>query len=696
MRMSIKLKIMLGLLIPLILVVSITFALSARDITTQSTHMLLKGVSFQLKGIEQALSTFLNEAKLNTRMMALDHRASDTEHILTNYLSSVPAKTAEAWPEDIQGKALRAFYKTILQSHESYEDAYMGTHTGATILGYNNPLPPGYDPRKRDWYKDASLHPDEVGLSPAYQDILGEAMISSFKAISKNGQIVGVAAIDISLNKITSLVQTVRLGQKGFAILFQDDGTILANPHDKETNFQNITDAGNEIYARLFKADKDGLLVTLDKQEYQATSYTSPSLGWKIVGLIPQQEIMAPIYATLTRLALIFVSSLLAISVFIWFFIDKATVTPLNQVVTFLGTIRRGEYDDTIDHTRKDEIGEIFTALNETAATLKKSMQEINTKTEEAEKKTLEAQEATAIAETAAQQAEKARSEGMRQAGSQLEDTTLELKQDSANITKETDKIHDGTQIQKERIQSTVTAMEEMNSTVMEVAKNAASASENAQEAKDMADHGAVAVNKSVNAINAIQKEAAGLRENMGELEAKAQEIGNIMGVITDIADQTNLLALNAAIEAARAGEAGRGFAVVADEVRKLAEKTMSATKEVGDSISAIQSVTQQNANAMSKTVTDLEEATKLANSSGEALQKIVQGAEMTADQIQSIATAAEEQSATSEEIANSLEDINRIATETQANVLETRERILSLNTQVDSLTELVLELKAS
>ena len=155
------------------------------------------------------------------------------------------------------------------------------------------------------------------------------------------------------------------------------------------------------------------------------------------------------------------------------------------------------------------------------------------------------------------------------------------------------------------------------------------------------------------------------LHVNMQELGTRAESIDNVLNVISDIADQTNLLALNAAIEAARAGEAGRGFAVVADEVRKLAEKTMAATKEVSDSIHANQDSARINTTKVNHAVSSVAEANKLANSSGEALKEIVALAATSSSIVGSIAAAAEKQRATSEEIGHAIDEVSRVVGET-------------------------------
>ncbi|WP_320174057.1 methyl-accepting chemotaxis protein [Maridesulfovibrio sp.] len=220
------------------------------------------------------------------------------------------------------------------------------------------------------------------------------------------------------------------------------------------------------------------------------------------------------------------------------------------------------------------------------------------------------------------------------------------------------------------------TAMDEMNSTVLEVARNASSAADLALESQKKAGEGERMVANAVSTITEVRAQSEQLQEDMADLGKQAEGIGNIMGVISDIADQTNLLALNAAIEAARAGDAGRGFAVVADEVRKLAEKTMTATHEVGEYISSIQASARKNIENTEKSTEAIMEVTDLINRSGEVLKDIVDKVSETNDQVRSIATASEEQSAASEQISRSTGQINSIAGETAQAMNESAEAV--------------------
>ena len=278
-------------------------------------------------------------------------------------------------------------------------------------------------------------------------------------------------------------------------------------------------------------------------------------------------------------------------------------------------------------------------------------------------------------------------------AASQASEVANRLAAASEELSAQVEQVSRGAEQQKVRVESTASAMTEMNATVLEVARNAGQASEQTENTRDKADSGSRLVNQVVQSIHQVNSIAGNMHANMQELGAQAQSIGGVMNVISDIADQTNLLALNAAIEAARAGEAGRGFAVVADEVRKLAEKTMTATNEVGNNITAIQHSARVNIEAMGEAAKAVTEATELANSSGEALAEILDLASANSAIVASIATAAEEQSATSEEINHAINEINQIVAETTEGMMQASSAVQDLSHMAQELNRIMEEL---
>lgn len=238
------------------------------------------------------------------------------------------------------------------------------------------------------------------------------------------------------------------------------------------------------------------------------------------------------------------------------------------------------------------------------------------------------------------------------------------------------------------------TAMNEMTATVREVAQNAANASTASTQTRDKAHEGAAVVRNATRSIEEVHEVSMELKSDMVLLNNHAKAISEIMNVISDIADQTNLLALNAAIEAARAGEAGRGFAVVADEVRKLAEKTVTSTNDVGNAINAIQQSTSKSMASMDNAVNQVEQANDFAGESGQALDAIVGTVEDTTGRISAIAAASEEQSAASEQINRSIVEVNDVMAGTARSMKEVRQETDKLVALTQRLADLTGRLK--
>ncbi len=234
------------------------------------------------------------------------------------------------------------------------------------------------------------------------------------------------------------------------------------------------------------------------------------------------------------------------------------------------------------------------------------------------------------------------------------------------------------------------TASEEMSQTITDIARNAASASELATESEKIALEGLSMSDKASNIVRSANTATSELKKAIESLNKRVEEIGDIVTVIKDIADQTNLLALNAAIEAARAGEQGRGFAVVADEVRKLAEKTIKSTEEIAGKISAVQSESRDSLKSMEITAHEVAEALKALNDVKETLNNIVEHSLKVKDTITHIATSTEEQSSASDEIARSAERSSAVANDVKHVTDTVAKEIENLNDVIKKLTDAI------
>ncbi|NTW80044.1 MAG: methyl-accepting chemotaxis protein [Geobacteraceae bacterium] len=284
--------------------------------------------------------------------------------------------------------------------------------------------------------------------------------------------------------------------------------------------------------------------------------------------------------------------------------------------------------------------------------------------------------------------------EKLRNIISQISSTSSQVASAAVQLNATAEQIATGAEEVAAQAGTVATAGEEMSATSGDIAQNCQMAAEGAQRASHTAQNGAAVVEKTVRVMGQIAEKVQESAKTVESLGSRSDQIGAIIGTIEDIADQTNLLALNAAIEAARAGEQGRGFAVVADEVRALAERTTRATREIGEMIKSIQKETKDAVAAMEQGVHQVETGTEEAAKSGQALQDILQQVNDVAMQVNQIATAAEEQTATTSEISSNMQQITEVVQQTSHGAHESATAASQLSGNAEELQRLVRQFK--
>lgn len=517
--------------------------------------------------------------------------------------------------------------------------------------------------------------------------------------IMKDGKIVGTVGIGISLvhekvvdslKQSTGMEVTIFKGDNRVMTTIQENGKRIIGSKATDKNILNVVlQEGKSIFTDTF----------IQGNPYKSAYWPIMSVSGKPLGMwfigSPLGQLMevqndAIIKASMAGAIVVVVFGLLSI------LLGTALSKPVKQCTNFAVAVADGNMNATLDVRSNDEVGTLAKALHEMLAHLKSRIIESHEQSKEALAKGEEARAAMEEARTAQRAAETARQEGMLAAAEHLQSVASILSTASGALMTQIEYSEQGSSEQESRVGETASAMEEMNSTVMEVARNANQASELTHSTRLKADSGAQIVHEVVQNIGQVEKDALTMKQDMASLNESVQAIHQIMNVISDIADQTNLLALNAAIEAARAGEAGRGFAVVADEVRKLAEKTMNSTTDVAKAIKSIQQSTHKSMEQVDLTVVNIGKTTIKAAEAGDALREIVDLVESAASQVQAIAAASEQQSATSEQINRSMVDINNIAVETSKSMRQAALSVSELSNQSQVLSKLIDEMKGN
>ena len=633
MNFTIKKKLIFSFLASTITPILCLCLILGNSIRKSSLDKFYESTGKELSHIGRTLDVFVDDIRENVAMAANNPNVVLVDDSISSFLNTTVkkgVKVSDAGP--LEQKIIK-FFHTIQDSHKSYVEVFLGTERGGFTSSSENTLPAGYDPRIRPWYKETVAHQIKDALiTKAYRSTSGDAVFSATHVISKQGKLMGVMGIDVSLKKLTEAIQNIKIGKTGYAMLIQDDGVILADPGHKDTNFKKLTDIEIPAFKQINKTASGNLEFELNNTSYIATVMTSPALGWKLVGLIQKSEIMSEVYELLSILVMVGLA-LSAVFAVMAFFLAVSLVKPLVNTTAMIKDIAQGEGDLTkrLVVTTKDEIGELAKWFNFFLESLQAIIRDLaaNVSTvDDSSAKLLNisrqmakgAEDSSLLANTVASASEEISSK-MTAVATTMEETTH-----NTNVV--------------------ATATEEMTSTINEIAKSAETA-------------------RSVSEKAVSQMKSASSK--MDDLGKAAQAIGAVTETISDISDQTNLLALNATIEAARAGEAGKGFAVVAKEIKDLASQTASATADIRLKIEGVQGTSK-------KTVSEIQDAAGVIDEINNT--------------IATIATAIEEQSSATNEISSKVNQVSQGIQDVNDNVSEGSTAISEVTRDIASVDE--------
>ncbi|MBU2970940.1 methyl-accepting chemotaxis protein [Pseudoalteromonas sp. C2R02] len=462
----------------------------------------------------------------------------------------------------------------------------------------------GWDPRKRPWYIDAKNEQELIITDPYADSATGEILISVATPIMQARNFMGAIFFDLSLSSLSDLVNSVKLFDAGYVFIVTEKGTVIAHPEGQYNgkNMSNFLPSGN-INSNQIQH------VMIDDIEYDLKFVKIPEQDW-YVGVVLNDKIAYQSVYSMRNNAIVYGFIALIVSVLLLPLLMKKLLKPLDCLNEAIKDVASGNGDLTkrLQTDTDKEFAELAGGFN----TFTSNLQAQVTRLKATGKDILNG---TEVMEQGA------------------------LSSDEAMST------------QLQEIELLATAMHQMATTASDVATNARNAASAAQEAEDSTQKGSDIVKSTTSSIEALSHQIEQAVSDVVILEEAAHSIETVLQVINDIAEQTNLLALNAAIEAARAGEQGRGFAVVADEVRTLASRTQESTTEIRNMIDKLQAGTTTVSQAMKSSQVAASNTVEQASQTDEALNSIYAAIKLINDMNLQIASAANEQSTVAEEI---------------------------------------------
>ncbi len=525
--------------------------------------------------------------------------------------------------------------------------SYLGRADGEFLVHPRFELPPGYDPRQRPWYKDA-VAAGRTTLTEPYEDAAtNELIITVATPAQAGGQTLGVIGGDLSLKVLVDIINSLDFNGMGHAFLVSADGKILVHPDKTKVN-KTLSELYPQntpsLTSRYAEASLDGNERILAFSPVEGL----PSVKWYVGISVDRDKAFASLASfrtsafVATAVAVLFIIALLGMLI-------RVLMRPLTDMGRAMANIAEGEGDLTrrLAVQSNDEFGQLAGAFNRFVERIHGSIREVSSATQQVH-----------------------------------EVVNLVLAASNSSMANSGE--------QASRTNSVAAAINELGAAAQEIARNAADASQQASGASGEADDGRQVVERNIAAMRELSAKISDSCRQIETLNAKTVDIGHILEVIKGISEQTNLLALNAAIEAARAGEAGRGFAVVADEVRNLAHRTQSSAQEIQQMIEQLQVDARQSVTTMTESQRQSESSVSIADQAGERLVAVTRSIGEIDAMNQSVATATEEQTAVIESLNMDIIEINTLNQQGVENLEATLRACGDLERQAGRLKQLV------
>ncbi|RWU26554.1 chemotaxis protein [Pseudomonas alkylphenolica] len=518
--------------------------------------------------------------------------------------------------------------------------------------GYMQSVPLGsrpadYDPRVRGWYKAASSAGQTIVTEPYISASANKLVITLATPVLQQGRLIGVNGADTDLDSISAIINALNFNGHGQAFIVNGDGKILVHP-DARLVLKNLSEA----YPQHTPTIGSGLKEAEQGGEQKFITFTKvngvPSADW-YVALVLDQDYAFTMLSELRSSALVATVIAVLIIIVLLGLLIRVLMEPLHVMGRAMHDIAEGEGDLTrrLRIHAQDEFGSLGLSFNRFVERIHESIREVASAT------------------------------------GQVNEVALRV------VSASNASIHNADQ-QSSRTSSVAAAINELGAAAQEIAQNAALASQHSSDARNLAAEGQQVVEQTIEVMNQLSSKISDSCDNIETLNANTVNIGQILEVISGISQQTNLLALNAAIEAARAGEAGRGFAVVADEVRNLAHRTQDSAQQVQRIIEELQAGAQVAVSTMTESQSHSQHSVGIANQAGERLSSVTQRIGEIDGMNQSVATATEEQTAVVESINVDITEINTLNQEGVENLQATLRACNDLENQASRLKQLV------